>query len=555
MPASGFTTVLLEKHFHWQSKISFAPSTPTTQLSLTLSRLSLASLATTLTPPSTLHPTTPHPPHIASRRIPQVGLFGLAVMGQNFALNMASKGFSVVVSNRSLDKVDLTVDRAKAEGNLPLTGAKSPKEFVEALSTPRKIILLVMAGKPVDDTIAKLSEFMSPGDLIIDGGNEWYPNSMRRAEELKVRGIHFMGMGISGGEEGARNGPSLMPGGPREAYDMMEPIFTKCAAQVDDGACTTYCGEIGSGNYIKMIHNGIEYGDMQLIAEVYDVLKSVVEMPNDTISSTFAAWNKTELESYLIQITADIFAKKDDLVDDGSHVVDKILDKTGMKGTGRWTVQEAAERSVPAPTIAASLDCRYLSARKDERVAASAILRGPSELPSVAQEQIIEDLQAALYAAKICSYAQGMNIIKAASDEKKWGVDLSECARIWKGGCIIRAKLLDRIRSAFARDPSLPNLMVDQDLAAELNSRHIAWRRIVTMCVASGIPCPSLCASLNYYDSYRRANLPANLTQAQRDYFGGHTYERTDRAGAFHCAWTETHKDIGDVTQRTAGNL
>ena len=468
---------------------------------------------------------------------------------------MASKGFSVSVANRSPEKVDLTVTRAVSEGNLPLTGYKSPKEFIESLAVPRKVILLVMAGKPVDSTIQLLAEFMSPGDLIVDGGNEWYPNSIRRSQELASKSIMFMGMGISGGEEGARNGPSLMPGGPRAAYDMLEPILKKCAAQVDDGACTTYCGEIGSGNYIKMIHNGIEYGDMQLIAEVYDVLKSIVNLPNDQISATFAAWNRTELESYLIQITADIFAKKDDLVDDGSHVVDKVLDKTGMKGTGRWTVQQAAERSVAAPTIAASLDSRYMSARKDERTVASGILKGPTEFPSVSQEQIIEDLHAALYCAKICSYAQGMNIIKAASDEEGWGVDLAECARIWKGGCIIRAKLLDRIRSAFAKDKDLKNLMIDPDFANELNTRHIQWRRVVTLCIASGIPCPALCASLNYFDSYRRGTLPANLTQAQRDYFGGHTYERTDREGAFHCAWTETHKDIGDISQRTAGNL
>jgi len=361
-----------------------------------------------------------------------------------------------------------------------------------------------------------------------------------------------VGMGISGGEEGARKGPSLMPGGPREAYDALEPIITKCAAQVEDGACTGYIGPIGAGNYVKMVHNGIEYGDMQLIAEVYDVLKSIVGMGNEEMSKTFAKWNEGELESYLIEITAKILAKEDDITGEG-HVVDYVLDKTGSKGTGRWTVQEAAERSVAAPTLAAALDARYISSRKDERIAASAVLTGPKETPNVSKFQILEDLQNALYSAKIASYAQGLTIIKATSDEKGWDVDMAQCAKLWKGGCIIRAKLLGKMQAAYQNNPDLANLMIDPSFAAELNERSMSWRRIVTLCVASGVACPGLCSALNYFDTYRRGQLPANLTQAQRDFFGGHTYERNDRDGPFHTAWTDAHKDIGDISTRTAG--
>jgi len=482
-----------------------------------------------------------------------IGLYGLAVMGQNFALNMASHGFSVAVCNRSQGKIDLTVQRAVDEGNLPLVGSTSAQDFVNKLQKPRKIILLVQAGKAVDDTIATLSGLLEPGDLIVDGGNEWFKNTIRRAESLEKRGILFMGMGISGGEEGARNGPSLMPGSSKKAYDMMEPIITKCAAQVEDGPCTGYVGPIGSGNYVKMVHNGIEYGDMQLIAEVYDCMRKIVGLSNDDMAAQFGKWNDGELSSYLIEITATILAKTDDVTGIG-HVVDYVLDKTGMKGTGRMTVQEAAEQSVAAPTMTASLDARYISGRRDERVRASKLLSGPSEPPNVSKPQIVQDLGTALYCAKVCSYAQGLCIIKAASKEYGWDIDLAQCAKMWRGGCIIRAKLLDKIQAAYQlAGDSLPNLMVDPGFAGELNAGQMAWRRIVTLCIASGVPCPALSASLNYFDSYRRETLPANLTQAQRDFFGGHTYERIDRPGVFHCAWTDSHKDIGDITQRTQG--
>ena len=480
-----------------------------------------------------------------------IGLWGLAVMGQNFALNMASHGFKVCVGNRTYAKVETTVERAKAEGDLPIFGAESVPEFVARLSKPRKVVILVQAGKPVDSTIETLSQYMEPGDVIIDGGNEWFPNSIRRSKVLEPKAIQFIGMGISGGEEGARNGPSLMPGGPKPAYELVEPIFTKCAAQVErTGACCAYLGPIGSGNYVKMVHNGIEYGDMQLIAEVYDVLKNMLGMSNDKMADLFAEWNKSELESYLIEITEKVVRKKDD--ETGGYVVDYILDKTGMKGTGRWTIQEAAERGVACPTMAASLDTRMLSGRKREREAASEVLE-PPEMEDVNKEQVIDDLRAALYASKICSYAQGLSLIKAASDEFGWEVNLSECARLWMGGCIIRAKLLDKIQLAFAKNSSLENLLVDSGFASEINQRSIAWRRIVALCITNGIACPSLCSSLTYLDTYRRARLPANLTQAQRDFFGGHTYERVDKEGRFHTAWTDAHKDIGDANQRTAG--
>ena len=480
-----------------------------------------------------------------------IGLYGLAVMGQNFALNMAQHGFKVCVGNRSPSKVDTTVERAKEEGDLPLVGAKEIEEFVARLRKPRKVVILVQAGKPVDDTIAKISSYMEPGDTIVDGGNEWFPNSIRRASDLMPKGIHFIGMGISGGEEGARNGPSLMPGGPKQAYDHFAPIFEKVAAQVPrTGPCVGYLGPIGSGNYVKTVHNGIEYGDMQLIAEVYDVMKSILKMSNDEIADQFKDWNSTELESYLIEITELCLRKKDDKT--GGYLVDSILDKTGMKGTGRWTIQEAAERGVAAPTMAAALDTRMLSARKEERVAASKIFPEPT-IEGADKEQVLADLKSALYASKVCSYAQGLSLIKAASDEFKWNVDLSECARLWMGGCIIRAKLLDSIQKAFSENPDLPNLLVDPGFSQQIIERTPGWRRAVALCTSSGIACPSLCGSLTYFDTYRRDRLPASLTQAQRDFFGGHTYERIDMPGRFHTAWTDAHKDIGDVNKRVDG--
>ncbi|ONK77778.1 uncharacterized protein A4U43_C02F10430 [Asparagus officinalis] len=382
---------------------------------------------------------------------------------------------------------------------------------------------------------------MEPGDAIIDGGNEWYENTERRIREAQGKGLLYLGMGVSGGEDGARNGPSLMPGGSMMAYNNVQDILSKIAAQVDDGPCVTYIGEGGSGNFVKMVHNGIEYGDMQLISEAYDVLKTVGGLSNQEMADIFAQWNSGELESFLIEITADIFKVRDEHGE--GELVDKILDKTGMKGTGKWTVQQAAELSIAAPTIAASLDGRYLSGLKEERENAARILDQAGietpKLRSVDKKKLIDDVRQALYASKICSYAQGMNLLRAKSEEKGWNLNLGELARIWKGGCIIRARFLDRIKKAYERNRALPNLIVDPEFAREMVQRQGAWRRVVGLAIESGISTPGMCASLSYFDTYRRARLPANLVQAQRDLFGAHTYERIDRPGSFHTEWTK----------------
>ncbi|VAH85774.1 unnamed protein product [Triticum turgidum subsp. durum] len=442
----------------------------------------------------------------------RIGLAGLAVMGQNLALNIAEKGFPISVYNRTTSKVDETVQRAKLEGNLPLYGFHDPASFVNSIQKPRVVIMLVKAGAPVDQTIATLAAHLEQGDCIVDGGNEWYENTERREKAMEERGLLYLGMGVSGGEEGARHGPSMMPGGSLEAYQYIEDIL------------------------LKMVHNGIEYGDMQLIAEAYDVLKSVGKLTNGELQQVFAEWNKGELLSFLVEITADIFSIKDDQGE--GYLVDKVLDKTGMKGTGKWTVQQAAELSVAAPTIEASLDSRFLSGLKDERVAASKIFQGDySSGETVDKAQLIEDVRKALYASKICSYAQGMNIIKAKSVEKGWGLNLGELARIWKGGCIIRASFLDRIKKAYDRNGELANLLIDPEFAQEIMDRQAAWRRVVCLAINNGVSTPGMSASLAYFDSYRRERLPANLVQAQRDYFGAHTYERVDMPGSFHTEW------------------
>ncbi|XP_075484441.1 6-phosphogluconate dehydrogenase, decarboxylating 3, chloroplastic-like [Primulina tabacum] len=475
----------------------------------------------------------------------QIGLAGLAVMGQNLALNIAEKGFPISVYNRTTSKVDETKDRAHREGNLPLFGQYNPKDFVLSIKKPRSVIILVKAGAPVDQTIDALSAYMEPGDTIIDGGNEWYENTERRISEVSGKGLLYLGMGVSGGEDGARNGPSLMPGGSHRAYLNIHHILDKVAAQVDDGPCVTYIGEGGSGNFVKMVHNGIEYGDMQLISEAYDVLKNVGELGNDELAAIFYDWNRGELESFLVEITADIF-KVEDEDTGGGYLVDKILDKTGMKGTGKWTVQQAAELSIAAPTIAASLDSRYMSGLKEEREAAAEIFEKEglkeeliNNVAAVDKKKLIDDVRQALYASKICSYAQGMNLLRSKSVEKGWGLNLGELARIWKGGCIIRAVFLDRIKQAYQRNPGLANLLVDPEFAREMVQRQAAWRRVVGLAIQKGISVPGMSASLQYFDTYRRSRLPANLVQAQRDYFGAHTYERIDRPGSYHTEWSK----------------
>ncbi|KAA8495063.1 6-phosphogluconate dehydrogenase, decarboxylating 3 [Porphyridium purpureum] len=475
----------------------------------------------------------------------QVGLVGLAVMGQNLALNIAEKGFDIAVYNRSYEKTKDTVARAERESlSDKLKGYESVDDFIAALQKPRKIIMLVKAGAPVDATIATLKDKLEPGDMIIDGGNEWYTNTERRGKEMEEKQIAYIGMGVSGGEEGARYGPSMMPGGPKEAYSFIEPIVTKVAAQVNDGPCVTYIGPGGAGNYVKMVHNGIEYGDMQLIGEAYDVLSTIGGLSADQLASTFADWNKGMLDSFLVEITAKIMAQKDTLLNDGSALVSKILDKSGSKGTGMWTMEEAVRRAVPAPTIMAALEARYLSALKDERIEAAKVLKGPEpanakEKLTVSQEQLVSDVQAALYASKICSYAQGMNLIRTAANENGWELDLGEIARIWKGGCIIRAKFLDRIKAAYVKDSKLPSLLVDPDFAKELESAQAAWRNVVSLAVQSGIAVPAMSGSISYYDTYRRATLPSSqMVQAQRDFFGSHTYQRTDTNGVYHTRWS-----------------
>ncbi|KAF9623561.1 hypothetical protein IFM89_003351 [Coptis chinensis] len=481
-----------------------------------------------------------------SSNLSRIGLAGLAVMGQNLALNIAEKGFPISVYNRTTSKVDETVKRAKREGNLPLFGFHDPESFVNSIQKPRVIIMLVKAGAPVDQTINTLSVYLEKGDCIIDGGNEWYENTERREKAMAELGLLYLGMGVSGGEEGARHGPSLMPGGSFEAYKNIEDIVLKVAAQVlDSGPCVTYIGKGGSGNFVKMVHNGIEYGDMQLIAEAYDVLKSVGKLSNEELHHVFSEWNKGELLSFLIEITADIYGIKDDKGD--GYLVDKVLDKTGMKGTGKWTVQQAADLSVAAPTIASSLDARFLSGLKEERVEAAKIFKagGLGDILTdqvVNKERLIDDVRQALYGSKICSYAQGMNLIRAKSIEKGWDLKLGELARIWKGGCIIRAVFLDRIKQAYDRNPDLANLLVDPEFAKEMIERQSAWRRVVCLAINLGISTPGMSASLAYFDTYRRARLPANLVQAQRDYFGAHTYERTDIRGAFHTKWFKIAK-------------
>ncbi len=468
----------------------------------------------------------------------QVGMVGLGVMGQNLALNIDEKGFSCAGWDAWPEPVDKFDAKAKKEGAKDVRGFKDLEAFVASLRRPRRIILLVKAGEVVDKTIAGLLPFLEKDDMIIDAGNEYFHNTERRFAELAPKGIRFFGMGVSGGEEGARHGPSMMPGGDRAGYDDMAPILTKVAAQVD-GPCVTYCGPGGAGHYVKMVHNGIEYGDMQLIAEAYDCLKTLGGLSNAELADTFSEWNRGELQSFLIEITANIFRKKDpETGSTQNDLVDMIVDAAAAKGTGKWTVQDAAEIGSPVPTIASSVEARLISSERAARLTASKILSGPKgPRGSVDKKQLVADVRAALYAAKACSYAQGMNLLRAASNLRSWGINLGELARIWKGGCIIRAQFLGRIKEAYDRDPNLVNLLIDPGFTREIADRQDGWRSTVTQAIAAGVPLMTMAGSLGYYDSIRRERLPANLTQAQRDYFGAHTYQRMDREGTFHTEW------------------
>ncbi|MFH7243935.1 MAG: NADP-dependent phosphogluconate dehydrogenase [Spirulina sp.] len=464
------------------------------------------------------------------------GVIGLAVMGENLALNVERNGFPVSVYNRTAQVTQSFMERRAQGKNVKPT--YSLEEFVESLERPRRILLMVKAGGAVDAVINQLRPLLQDGDMIIDGGNSLYDDTERRTKDLESTGLRFIGMGVSGGEEGALNGPSLMPGGTRAAYDSIEPIVQKIAAQVDDGPCVTYIGPRGAGHYVKMVHNGIEYGDMQLIAEAYDLMKSVLGLDHNQLYEVFANWNTTEeLDSYLIEITTDIFTNLDP--DTGKPLVELILDAAGQKGTGRWTVMSALELGVGIPTITAAVNARIMSSIKDERVAASKELAGPSASFSGDVKDMVNKIRDALYCSKICSYAQGMALIGAASSHYEYGINLGETARIWKGGCIIRAGFLNKIKHAYDENPSLPNLLLAPEFKQTILDRQAAWREVIALAAHQGIPVPAFSASLDYFDSYRRDRLPQNLTQAQRDYFGAHTYQRTDKEGTFHTEWTK----------------
>jgi 6-phosphogluconate dehydrogenase len=465
---------------------------------------------------------------------PQLGVVGLATMGQNLALNAARNGFPVVVWNRTPDKAQATLQRA--EPGWRITAARTPEGLAKALQRPRRLLLLVKAGAPVDDTIAAFLPFLEAGDLIVDGGNSHPDDTERRGRDLEAKGFRFVGMGVSGGEQGALLGPSLMPGGPRAAYDELAPILKRIAAQVDDGPCVTHVGLGAAGHFVKMVHNGIEYCVMQLIAECYDLLQNVLGLTYDELAATFAAWNEGLLESFLVEITARILRALDPAT--GRPMLDVILDNAGQKGTGRWTSEFALRAGVPVPTIHAAVEARGLSARKDQRLAASQRLQGPAAR-HVHATALVDAVRDALYCSKICSYAQGLDLLVTVDAEKGWGVDVAEIARIWKGGCIIRARLLDRIQAAFRHRHELPNVILDPELGGFLVENQASWRRVVALAAEHGVPALALGSSLAYFDSLRRARLPQNLTQAQRDLFGAHGFERTDRrAGeSFHHEW------------------
>ena len=472
----------------------------------------------------------------------KVGLIGLAVMGENLALNIARNGFPIAGFNRDTTKVDRFLARAQEHPNgQNASGAYALDTFVASLERPRRIILLVKAGEAVDAVIRNLTPLLEPGDIIIDGGNSHFEDTRRREAELSAKGFRFIGSGVSGGESGALWGPSLMPGGDQAAYEEIREIWEKIAAKVEEGPCVTYIGPDGAGHFVKMVHNGIEYGDMQLIAEAYDILRKHLGMGASELADIFAQWNRGVLDSFLIEITAKVLSVSDP--ETSRPLVDLILDEAGHKGTGKWTAQIALELGVPIPTIQAALDARVLSSRRSERVEASTQLAGPPAATfkgdAASRKAFIDAIHDALYASKICSYAQGMNLIRSGSETYKWNINLGEISRIWKGGCIIRAQFLGKIKQAFDRRHDLPNLLLDPDFKAWVSSSQMRWREVVSTAQAAGIPVAAMSASLAYYDTYRSAALPLNLTQAQRDYFGSHTYRRIDRPddGPIHTDW------------------
>lgn len=464
----------------------------------------------------------------------QIGVIGLAVMGKNLALNIESRGYSVSVFNRSYEKTEEFL-KNEAEGK-NFVGANSIEEFVHSLEKPRKILLMVKAGVPTDATIDSLRPYLDNGDILIDGGNTFFQDTIRRNKELEETGIHFIGTGVSGGEEGALKGPSIMPGGQKEAYELVEPILKAISAKVEGDPCCTYIGPNGAGHYVKMVHNGIEYGDMQLISEAYFIMKHVLGLSAQELHEVFAEWNKGELDSYLIEITADIFTKVDK--ETGKPLVDLILDTAGQKGTGKWTSQSALDLGVSLPIVTESVFARFISALKEERVKASKLLKGPEEKVFEGnKEELIEAVRKALYMSKICSYAQGFAQMRSASEEYDWNLQYGDIAMIFRGGCIIRAQFLQKIKDAYDRDPNLPNLLLDSYFKEIVERYQSALRQVLAVAIERGIAVPSFSSALSYYDSYRTETLPANLIQAQRDYFGAHTYQRIDKEGIFHTEW------------------
>ena len=464
-----------------------------------------------------------------------IGLIGLAVMGENLVLNMANHGHTVAVFNRTVSKVDdFLAGRAKDRS---IVGARSLQELVAALKKPRRIMMMVKAGAAVDELIGQLIPLLEPGDILIDGGNSYFPDTERRVKEAESKGFLYIGTGVSGGEEGALKGPSIMPGGSAAAWPPVKAIFQDIAAKVENAPCCDWVGPGGAGHFVKMVHNGIEYGDMQLIGEAYALLKGALGMTPPELHDVFAAWNKTELDSYLIEITSQIFTKKDS--ETGNYLVDMILDAAGQKGTGKWTSQIALDLGVPLTLITEAVFARSMSALKEQRVAASQELKGPRSKFGGDRAKFAEDIRQALYASKICSYAQGFAMMQAADAEHKWDLKPGQIALLWRGGCIIRAQFLNRIKEAYDRKPALANLLLDKYFKKAAAKAQSSWRRVVREAVKLGIPVPTVGAALAYYDSYRSAQLPANLLQAQRDFFGAHTFERIDKPrGQFiHAEW------------------
>lgn len=470
------------------------------------------------------------------KQLADIGLIGLAVMGENLVLNMESKGYTVAVYNRTTEKVDDFVNGCGANKNFIAT--HSIEEFVSKLERPRKAMMLVKAGKPVDDLIEQLIPYMEPGDIIIDGGNSLFTDTIRRTTYVESKGLLYVGTGVSGGEEGALKGPSMMPGGSPEAWPHVKDIFQAVAAKVEDGApCCDWVGENGAGHYVKMIHNGIEYGDMQIINEAYHIMKDLLGMGADEQHEVFKKWNTEELDSYLIEITRDILGFKDE---DGLPMVEKILDKAGQKGTGKWTVVSALDNGIPLTLISESVFARCLSAQKDLRVEASKVLHGPTPQFDGDKQQLVNDLKNAIYGAKIISYAQGYDLMMAAAKEHNWNLNLGGIALMWRGGCIIRSAFLGDIKKAFDNNPNLKNLLLDPFFTEKITAAQEGWRRVCAAAISNGIPVPAISSALCYFDGFRSARLPANLLQAQRDYFGAHTYERVDkpRGEFFHTNWT-----------------